>query len=269
MIQTKSQRGIPAPGQDGGKQILLLRRHLGKTIQPEMFTTRRRRGVAAAQRCGGGFEKVVAVLQPVIVQPRRIRLQQQREVVKLFAQLSTQAGALGLGAEFAGGHLMLLQFIHESGELVGKTRATRAAAKKFQSIRVPEKQGAQNHDPAFIAQELRRGDAEFIEDKLSEPLEGKDPEAGIPGQRRSGQQLAFKLESGLFGRQQNERRAVQIFAQGGTDFRQTAKRLAAAGGAGEKLHLHARCSRNGAVVQSNLCDRGRAYLLFPFTGFDL
>ena len=54
-----------------------------------------------------------------------------------------------------------------------------------------------------------------------------------------GEQLAFELKRGLFGRKQNRaagRRA--LFAQRGTDFPQATECLAAAGGAEEKSRLH-------------------------------
>jgi predicted DCC family thiol-disulfide oxidoreductase YuxK len=46
------------------------------------------------------------------------------------------------------------------------------------------------------------------------------------------------LKRRLLGREQNQRRAFRRCRQGGTDFRETAKRLAAAGRTEEKAHLH-------------------------------
>jgi hypothetical protein len=46
------------------------------------------------------------------------------------------------------------------------------------------------------------------------------------------------LESGLLGREQDERRPFRVFPQRDADFAKTAERLAAAGGAEEKSRLH-------------------------------
>ena len=52
-------------------------------------------------------------------------------------------------------------------------------------------------------------------------------------------QLAFELESGLFGRKKDKWLTSGIAGQCGTHFSETAERLAAAGGAEEKARLHA------------------------------
>jgi hypothetical protein len=57
-------------------------------------------------------------------------------------------------------------------------------------------------------------------------------------QRIFREQLAFELERGLFGREQNQRRAIGILAQGVADFGQTAEGFAAAGGAEKESRLH-------------------------------
>ena len=75
---------------------------------------------------------------------------------------------------------------------------------------------------------------------------------GVAGYFRISEQLAFELERGLLGGEQNQWRAGGIFPQRGADFRQTAEGLAAAGGAEEKARLHGLFSRKGAKAQRNL-----------------
>ncbi len=82
------------------------------------------------------------------------------------------------------------------------------------------------------------GDAEFVQDESGEPLEGKDLQARVAVERGVREQLAFKLKRGLFGREQNQRRAFRRGPQAGADFGQTAEGLAAAGGAEKKARLH-------------------------------
>jgi hypothetical protein len=53
-----------------------------------------------------------------------------------------------------------------------------------------------------------------------------------------GEQLAFELKRRLLGREQNQRRAFRRLVQCLADFRETAKRLAAAGRTEEKMCLH-------------------------------
>ena len=54
----------------------------------------------------------------------------------------------------------------------------------------------------------------------------------------AGEQLAFELKGGLFGGEQDERRAFGIVPQSSADFHKAAECLAAAGGAEEKSRLH-------------------------------
>ncbi len=108
---------------------------------------------------------------------------------------------------------------------------------------MPEQQRAQHHDAAFIVQLVGRRDRQFFQDKSRQPVEGKNVQPRVTGQFPVGEQLAFELERGLFGRQQNQRPArlrlgAAIFPQRGADFGKTAEGLAAAGGTEEKAHLH-------------------------------
>ncbi len=134
---------------------------------------------------------------------------------------------------------MLLQFSEQLAELLGKTGAARAGAKQFQFAFVPHQQGAQHHHPAFLGEQSRwQRNGERVEDEPRKPLERKNIQPRVPGQGAVGEQLAFELKRGLFGREQDQRRAFRRCRQGGADFRQTAKRLAAAGRTEEKTRLH-------------------------------
>jgi hypothetical protein len=135
---------------------------------------------------------------------------------------------------------MLLQFAEQLAELLGETGAARAGAKQFQFAFVPHQQGAQHHHASFLGKQSRRHwGGERVEDEPREPLERKNVQSRVSWQGAVGEQLAFELERGLLGRKQNQRRAFRRLMQCLADFRQTAKRLAAAGWTEEKMRLHA------------------------------
>jgi hypothetical protein len=92
----------------------------------------------------------------------------------------------------------------------------------------------------------------LVENKLREPLEGKDLQTRIAGERIIREQLAFELKRGLFGCKKNQRTAFGIFDQCGTCFREAAEGFAAASGTKEKSRLHDLFSRKGAKAQRNL-----------------
>jgi hypothetical protein len=134
---------------------------------------------------------------------------------------------------------MLLQFAEQLAELLGKTRAACAWAKQFQFTFVPYQQGAQDHHAAFLGEQSRwHRDAARVQDKPREPLERKNVQARVTLRSAIGEQLAFELKRRLLGREQNQRRAFRRLVQCMADFRETAKRLAAAGRTEEKAHLH-------------------------------
>ena len=104
---------------------------------------------------------------------------------------------------------------------------------------MPHQQGAQDHHAAFLGEQSRwHRDIERVEDEPREPLERKNVQPRVPLRSAIGEQLAFELKRRLLGREQNQRRAFRRCRQGGPDFRQTAKRLAAAGRTEEKTRLH-------------------------------
>jgi hypothetical protein len=114
---------------------------------------------------------------------------------------------------------------------------------------VAQQQRAQNHDPAFVVQLFRRRDAKIFKNETREALERENLQACATVERRVGEQLAFELEGGLFGREKNERRAFGIFFERVADFRKAAEGFAAAGGAEEKARLHDLFSRKGTKAQ--------------------
>jgi hypothetical protein len=114
-----------------------------------------------------------------------------------------------------------------------------------------QEQRTQNHDAAFVGQKFRRRDVEFFKNETRETLEGQNVESRVTVQRIIGEQLAFKLEGGLFGREKNERRAFGIFFQCVADFGEAAEGFAAAGGSEKKARLHDLFSRKGAKAQRN------------------
>ena len=94
-------------------------------------------------------------------------------------------------------------------------------------------------------------------------------QARVAVERRVGEQLAFELESGLFGREKYEWLAFGIIGQCGTHFGEAAEGFAAAGGAEEKSRLHGLFSRKGAKAQRNFIVNKWRHFLFPFAGIGL
>ena len=87
---------------------------------------------------------------------------------------------------------------------------------------------------------------------MREALEGEDLQARVAVERIIGEQLAFELKRGLFGREQDQRWSFGSGGKGSADFRQAAEGFAAAGGTEEKTRLHDLFSRKGAKAQRNL-----------------
>ena len=124
--------------------------------------------------------------------------------------------------------------------------------------------------PSSVSNAGRR-DGQGVKDKPRQPLERKNVQPRVAGQRVPGQQLAFELEGGLFGREQDQRQAFRRSRQGGADFGQTAERLAAAGRTEEKARLHALLFAQSREIAKQFIVRfcqaevgGCRYFLFPF-----
>jgi len=103
----------------------------------------------------------------------------------------------------------------------------------------PGQEGAQNHDAAFFRQERGPGPAQLFENKSGQALEGKNLKARVAGQSGAAEELAFQLESGLPGGEENQGRPLGIPAQRGADFRQAPESFPGAGRTEEKSRLHA------------------------------
>ena len=172
-------------------------------------------------------------------QPVRVFFREQREVVELVAQFAAEFFIGGERAEFGGTELVLLQFREQRAEFLRKTGAASAAGKKFQFARVFSQQRAQHHQPPFTGQQFRRRDVELFKNEVRQPVEGKDLQSREAGNFIAREQLPFNLERGLFGREQNQRRAGGRLRERGADFGEAAEGFAAAGGAEEKARLHA------------------------------
>jgi hypothetical protein len=179
----------------------------------------------------------------MFAEPFGVSFRKQRKVVKLAAQFTAQIPAFAERMESGGRELVLLKFGKQCAQFLRESGSPRAAAKKFEFAFMLHQQGAQHHDAAFVGQKFRRRDAELFQNESREPVEGKNVQSREAGNFAAGEQLTFELKCRLFGREQNQRRAVGIFPQRGADFLQTAERLAAAGGAEEKSRLHRRIFR--------------------------
>ena len=104
---------------------------------------------------------------------------------------------------------------------------------------MPVQQGAQDHQAAFAGQQFRRRQVQLFKDELGEPVEGQDLQARKTGEDGAGEKLAFELEGGLFGREDDQRIAVGLALQRGPHPGETAEGFSAAGGADEEAHGHA------------------------------
>ena len=173
------------------------------------------------------------------LEPVEIITQERGEVVEFEWESAEFAR---VGREFQqrfGREEVSLEFAQGEAELPGEAGQPGAGAEQFQFFATPRQQRAQNHQPAFLVEHPGRRLTELLEDKTSEPLEGKNAQPRVALKRIVRKQLAFELKGGLLGREQNQRRAVRHLCQRGADLGQTAMRLAAAGGAEEEVDLHA------------------------------
>jgi hypothetical protein len=135
--------------------------------------------------------------------------------------------------------MILLKFAKQLTELPGETGQSGAGAKQFQFAALLFEHRAQHHDAAFFGEQFGNWNAKLIKNKFGEAFEGENVQASVTGQIATGEKLALQLESRLFGREENERRAFRIAVQFFPDFAQAAMRLAAASGAEKKTDLHA------------------------------
>ena len=149
---------------------------------------------------------------------------------------------------------MSLELAQDEMELLGEAGETGGGAEDFQGRLVLQEQGAEDHDAAFLTEQLPGGDAEVVEDKGGQPLEGQNMQPGVAAEFRCGEQLAFELEGGLFRRQQQQGRACGRREQFPADFRKAAMGLAAAGGAEEELNAHGdRVEQSSGGVKEIIC----------------
>ena len=199
--------------------------------------------------CGCKIQQIVCVMQLVFAQPVGVFFREQREVVELVAEFSSEFFIGGQRAEFRRAELVLLQFREQRSKFLRKTTTLGAAREQFQFFRVPVQQRAQDHQPPFAGQQFRRRDVQRFKNELREAVEGKDVQPREPGDFPTIEQLAFNLKRSLLGREEDERRAVRRGGERGADFGEAAEGLAAASGAEEEARLHTEIltqSRKGA-----------------------
>jgi hypothetical protein len=147
---------------------------------------------------------------------------------------------------------MLLPLAEDPAQLLCESGTVCALAEQSQFIFMPLQQCTQNHCAAFIVQQFWRRDIKFFKNKLREPLKGKNVQPHVTVEGTMGEQLAFELESGLFGREKDKRRATGIVFEQGADFSEAAESFAAAGGAEKNSGLHDLFSRKSTTSQRNL-----------------
>jgi hypothetical protein len=103
---------------------------------------------------------------------------------------------------------------------------------------VPREKGAKHHDAAFLGKQHGAGPAQLLEHKGGKSLEGENLQARVAGQRRVGQELAFQLEGGLLGGEENEGRSLRIIAQRRANFGQAPESFPGAGRTEEESRAH-------------------------------
>jgi len=226
--------------QNCGQQIHFLRRHFGETVEPEAGNPDFRFRISdfRTQSVRRKIQKAICILQFIFREPARIIFVEQREIVQFVAQFRAKISVFRKRAKSGGRELMLLKLAQQFTQLSGESGTPCASTKELQLTFVPHEQRAQNHDAAFVGQKFRRRDIQFFKKETRQTFERKNVQPGETLQRFVGEQLAFELERGLFGREKNQRLAFGIIFERGADFREAAESFAAAGGAEEKSRSH-------------------------------
>ncbi len=196
------------------------------------------RAVRGAQRLHGEVQKRLGVVELVRIEPFQVMLEQRGEVVQLGTQAAGGPGLVRERAEGIGRELGLLQFAQRRAEMLGETGEPRAGMEEAELDVLVREQRAQDHDTALLVQEARRRFLQAVEQEEREAVEGQDVQARVTGGRGTGEQLALELIRRLLGRDEQERRPVRRGGQFPADFREAAKRLAAAGGSEDESCLH-------------------------------
>ena len=107
-------------------------------------------------------------------------------------------------------------------------RQPRAGSKQFELRAGFCQQTAQHHEPALFVQHPGTFFLEPFEDKTSQALKRKDVKPGVTWDGGAVEQLLLQLIGALFGREQNQRRALGRFAERLSSLLQAAKSFSAA-----------------------------------------
>ena len=134
---------------------------------------------------------------------------------------------------------MLLQLAQQMAELMREPRQPCRRAEEFQPVLMLGEQGAQDHQPPFLAEQLRGRRRELFENEAGQPLEGQDLQASVTAQLGIRQELALELKGGLLGREKKERRSGRRSQQRAAAFRHTTESLATPRGPEQKPDEHA------------------------------
>ncbi len=207
-IEAERQVRLVAEGNDRRQEGQLLGRQLGEAIEPQRLKiesgARRLRMRGRMQRIQGVIGERLNIVQLVGGEPFAIDAAQEREVAQLPAQAPLTGPAHGEARQALGRVPVALELSQHLAQLPRKAGHARRAAIDPQVAFMPHEQRAQDHHAPLLVEQWRHRASQAREHMLGQALEGKDPQAGVPGQLGPGEQLALQLKRGLLGRQQHK-----------------------------------------------------------------
>ena len=237
-IEQKSKCHPVATGDQSRQQIHLLRGHFGEAVQPQSAEAEFRFAGRVPDGGGGEFQASIRILQVVFFEPIEIGTEEHGQIAKLVLQLRNLGVFVRHRIQKVWRDLMLLELVEELAQLFCEAGQTRAGPEEFQVGVMASQQGPQHHHPSLLAQQPGRSGQKLTKDKLGQPLEGKNLQAGVAGQFRITQDLPLQLERRLPGRQKNQRQPRRLRRQSRTNLRQAAKSFSAARRAKQEVYVH-------------------------------
>jgi hypothetical protein len=191
-----------------------------------------------AQGGGSEIKQAIGVLKFFFREPVKITALKEGEIAEFAAQWLGELGAGGEVCQQFGREFAALQFAQFQAELAGKPHHAGAPVEDLKGGAVPGQQGAEHHHAAFFGEQRRPGPAQLFEHISREALEGENLQARVAGQVGVAKELAFQLEGGLFGGEEDEGRSLQIIAERGANIRQAPEGFPGAGRTEEESRSH-------------------------------
>ncbi len=274
-IHAKGESHLLTAGCEGGEQAQFLRSQFAEPIEPEgrdrdwglgigdcglriadcgflnspdsesgcslcLFLFKSFHSLSCRLAQGGGSEikQAIGVLKFFFREPVKITALKEGEIAELAAQWLGEFRARAEFCQQFGREFAPLQFAQFQAELAGKPRHAGAPVEDLKGGAVPCQQGAEHHDSSFFGEQRRPGPAQLFEHISREALEGENLQARVAGQVGVAKELAFQLESGLLGSEENEGRPLRVVAERGANFRQAPESFPGAGRTEEESRSH-------------------------------